>query len=377
MNPASASSRNDAKTYKRVRSFDPEGVVNPTMVTLAREAAGLTQKGLSEKLGITQGRLSKIEAGLLPMTEEVLASMATEVDRPETFFFQRGPSFGVGIGEIYHRKRADTPKKILARIYARIEIRIRQVAALLLAVEVPVCVRKLDIDEFHGDAAAIAQLTRATWGVPRGPIVDLTKTAEDAGIVIVPMDFETAHIDAIGRWLPGLPPMVFVNEHSPRDRYRFSVAHEIGHLLMHEFPTPDMEAQADSFAAEFLCPAAEIKVDLHDLRLDRLPQLKRYWRVSMASLIHRARETKAITANRARTLWTQMAQAGYTKREPVELDLSGEQPRLLFEMIDAHREELGFNLDELQILLRVNRPEFQTAFERAAHGPKLRLVRPA
>jgi Zn-dependent peptidase ImmA (M78 family) len=40
--------------------------------------------------------------------------------------------------------------------------------------------------------------------------------------------------------------------------YRFTCAHELGHLLMHPSPLPgdrQQEREADQFAAEFLTPA--------------------------------------------------------------------------------------------------------------------------
>lgn len=349
-------------------------VVNPDMVILARESRGLTQATLSQALGITQGRLSKIETGLLPVPDDLLHAMSAALQYPPEFFSQGGALYGVGIAEVFHRKRADTPKKLLTKIYAQIEVRIRQVAAMLRAVDVPVSLRRLDIDEFGGKAQDVARLTRATWGIPRGPIHDLTKTAEDAGIVIIPMDFETAHIDAISRWIPGMPPMVFANERSPRDRYRFSLAHEIGHLLMHQYPGPEMERQADAFAAELLCPEQDIRADLVDLKLDRLPQLKRYWKVSMRALIHRAQDIGAISANRARYLWTKMAEAGYTKREPIELDIVGEEPSLIFEMVEVHRETFNFSIEDLRRLLLLEEHEMRIAYLPKPAEPRLRLV---
>lgn len=351
--------------------------VNPQMVILAREARGLSQERLARELGISQGRLSKIEAGLLPVPAEILEGISARLDFPKSFFAQRGSMYGVGVAEIFHRKRADAPKRLLSKIYAQIEVRIRQLGALLRGVDLPVAVRRFDIDEYGGNAQEVAQLARATWGVARGPISDLTRLAEDVGIVIVPMDFETNKIDAISRWIPSLPPMVFVNERSPKDRYRFSLAHEIGHLLMHEYPSPEMEQQANEFAAEFLCPEHDIRADLVGLTLDRLPQLKLYWGVSMSALIHRAQDIGAITANQARYLWTKMAKAGYTKQEPIELDLRGEAPQLLYEMVAVYQESLGFSLDDIRSLLHVNNADLVRSYLPATGRPRLALVGPS
>lgn len=46
-----------------------------------------------------------------------------------------------------------------------------------------------------------------------------------------------------------MPPLFFVNVTIPADRVRFSLAHEIGHIVMHQLPTDDMEREADRFAS--------------------------------------------------------------------------------------------------------------------------------
>ena len=44
--------------------------VNYNMVTLARESRGLTQSELAGELGVTQGKISKIEQGLLSISDQ-------------------------------------------------------------------------------------------------------------------------------------------------------------------------------------------------------------------------------------------------------------------------------------------------------------------
>lgn len=85
---------------------------------------------------------------------------------------------------------------------------------------------------------------------------------------------------------------------------RFSLAHEIGHLVMHTgVATAEMEAEANQFAAELLMPAETIRKQLRLVQLRDLGQLKAIWHVSLAALIYRAREIGEITDRHARTLF--------------------------------------------------------------------------
>jgi len=332
------------------------------MVILARMSRGLTQKALSESVGVTQGRISKVEAGLLDVSPDLLASLVDVLDYPESFFYQPGAMLGVGVAEVFHRKRANVPQRILDRVYAEIEVRIRHMQALFRAADIPCAIRRLSVEEYKGEVETIAQLVRAGLRLPRGPVQDMVLTLEDAGVAVVPFDFGTQHIDAISRWIPGLPPIFFVNTEVPKDRLRFSLAHELAHVIMHEAPDEDLEKQADRFAAEFLMPAHDIRPALANVTLASLAQLKRYWRVSMAALLKRAQDLRTITSNQARYLWMQMSRFGYRRREPVELDVHGEEPQLIHELIELYRTELDYSLEELRRVLSLHEADFRKIY---------------
>ena len=90
-------------------------------------------------------------------------------------------------------------------------------------------------------------------------------------------------------WGPGTPAILFVNSRMPADRARFSLAHELGHLVMHECPLGDVEREADRFAAELLMPAREIGPEFpSSISLKTLVPLKARWRISIRALVYRA-----------------------------------------------------------------------------------------
>ncbi|WP_410672237.1 ImmA/IrrE family metallo-endopeptidase [Amycolatopsis sp. cmx-4-68] len=60
-------------------------------------------------------------------------------------------------------------------------------------------------------------------------------------------------------WPTGQQPLILLNRGRLPDRERFTLAHEVGHLLMHELPADDQEKEADRFAGEFLAPAEELE----------------------------------------------------------------------------------------------------------------------
>src|SRR6266550_13503 len=167
-----------------------------------------------------------------------------------------------------------------------------------------------------------------------------------------------------------MPTLIFVNNTIPADRLRFTLAHEIGHIVMHAIPNPEMEKEAHRFAAEFLMPEQDIKPHLRSVTLPVLAALKKVWRVSMAALLMRARQLKIISERVYVALVRQMAP--YRRREPAELDLTPENARLLQEMIDFHKEKLKYGVQEIAGILHVGAKEFQRMYYGRSH--QLQLV---
>jgi Zn-dependent peptidase ImmA (M78 family)/transcriptional regulator with XRE-family HTH domain len=323
------------------------------MLALARESRGHTQIELARLLSISQAYVSKIESDLLEPTSDVLARIAEVLDYPESFFFLTDPIYGPGVTEFWHRKRKAATARQMRRIYAEINKRIIHVDRLLRAAELPDSFYRFDVDEFDGPAD-VARAVRSAWHLPSGPVVNLVQTIESAGGLVIRCDFGTRLVDAVSRWVPGLPPMFFTNIDLPADRERLTLAHEIGHIVMHRAPVPTMEDEAFDFAAELLTPEAEIAPYLEQPTLPRLAALKPMWKVSMAALITRAARLELIPQRHARYLWMQMGRAGYREREPAELDFPKEEPTLLRDLFELHRNELHYSVDDLASLLAIH-----------------------
>lgn len=347
---------------------------NPEMLTLARMSRGLTQTELATAVETTQGRVSKIEHGLFVPEDALIARFSATLRYPRDFFFQAG--YINTLPTWFHRKRKHLPQTTLGRLHAEIAIRIRHVEKLLISTVIKAVnpLPQFDID-VHGEPEMIARAVREKWAINRGPISNLVEVLERAGVLVVPCDFGTTDVDAVGMRLQGMPPLVFINATAPTDRVRFTMAHELGHLVMHAAPTEDMEREADRFAAEFLMPEHDIKPQLANISLPTLSILKRVWRVSMAALLKRARDLKVISEKRAAALWRQMSALGFRKREPAELDLSPEKPRLLREMMEYHLKQLGMSEAELMAMLPLFEPDYRRFYGLGDRRPgPLRLV---
>lgn len=336
--------------------------INPEMIIIARESRGFTQSELAKELRVSQGQISKIESGILNASDEMLSMLSKKLGYPEDFFQLPEQLYGIGLAFIYHRSRQSLSQKIINKIEAQINIHRIIISKLLRSVEYDVKFPLLDIDEYNGKVEDIAKAVRATWVLPRGPVKNLTQIIENAGGLVIKCDFGTPKIDALSQYIPGLPPMFFINKNIPGDRLRFSLAHEVGHVIMHRIPHPEMEEEADKFAAEFLMPAQEIGAFLHNVNLPKLASLKPYWKVSMAALLKRASDLNKVSERTARYIWMQIGKAGYRLHEPVELNIPIEDPISLKKLVDIYLNKLNYSIIELSKILAIYPHEFRASY---------------
>jgi Zn-dependent peptidase ImmA (M78 family) len=347
------------------------GLANHEMVTLAREARDMTQATLADRSGLSQPTISKIEHGVLDLGEEHINAFARALGYPPTFFLRSEHQYGSGT-VCHHRKRQSMPIQKLRQIHATMNIMRMATTDLLRGVEIEAQQRfpRMDLDDY-GSVEEIAQLVRRTWQLPLGPVKNLTASIEAAGGIVVPCEFGTDKLDAMSQRPTNQPPFFFVSANAPGDRLRWNLAHELGHIIMHDAPAPDQEQEANRFAAEFLMPGKEIRPELERLTLPMLAELKRYWKVAMQALIMRAHDLGQITDRQKRSFFMRFNQLGYRKTEPVTIQR--EEPTLLRRVVDFHRTEHGYSDADLSQAARLLPDEFLQVYG-AGKASRLRLV---
>jgi Zn-dependent peptidase ImmA (M78 family)/transcriptional regulator with XRE-family HTH domain len=335
---------------------------NPEMLLLARELRELTQAELAERAGMTQGFLSQLEHGEKTPTPDRIEKLAQALSCPSEFFCQAERYSGFGLSLFYYRKRASAQVSHLRRLQAEANVRRILVGRLLRGFKLRTSqsFQRLDVDEHDGDAEKVAQFARAGWSMPVGPVRNLVAAIEAAGGLVFKFSFGTRDIDAMSQWPDDGLPLFFINSDAPADRVRFSLAHELGHVLMHRTPSDQMEVEADRFASEFLMPSRDIAPELTGLTLQRAAALKPAWRVSMAALVRRARDLGKIPELSYTNLFKRMSALGYRKQEPNPI--GPEEPRLIPTLLEAYQAQNGFTVAEMARVSRVSEDDFAARF---------------
>jgi len=359
---------------------------NHYMMILARDSRGMTQEGLASALKVGQGTLSKYETGVQEPPQVFVEALGDALGYPEPFFYEAGRPYG--LPPFHYRRRKKLSKKALGRIVAEINIRRIHIAKLLQSFErrTNTFIPEIDRDEYLGKSRGplsiedVARAIREMWMLPSGPIPNMVGLIEGNGGIIVPCDFGTDLLDAMSQRIDGLPALFFVNINAPADRLRHTLAHELGHMLLHTTIVKDddeMEDEADTFAGAFLLPADEIRPQLRKFDLRQLSNMKLYWKVSMAAIAVRAARLNLITPYQSKMFFMEMSRLGYRKREPNEPPK--EMPSLLRQIIAYHMNKLGYSVQEMAKLLHLRVPEFQRMYSPEVLSPTtrpaLRLVK--
>ena len=335
---------------------------NPQMMTLAREAAGLTQDALALQAGISQALVSKIEHGLECPNDTAWRRMSRACGVPPEFFEQGGDVLGDSIIDFFHKKRLTLPAKPLKKANAMANIARLEALRLLRTLEFS-DVRPFpafSIDDYAPEVAA--QAIRATWRILAGPLPNLVALVEAAAVPVFVMDLGHQKLSAIS--MPGLDGrhVIVLNSQLPASAQRYALAHEVGHLVQHSGSvSADMERDADAFAAELLMPADDIGPELRELRFRDLGTLKTRWQVSLAALIRQAHNLGAISDRQYRTFNIELNKlSGGRKHEPGEFD--PEQPRLIRHIIDHYQREVGYSTEEIQKVMVVTRERLDECY---------------
>lgn len=351
---------------------------NQLMFTTVKDAAGLTQSAIAQHAGVSQATVSKIENGFEAPTEAFLESVAKLARVPvEIFSVPEAQLLPPTLFDIFHKKRLTLPQKPLKKANASAQITRMEIARLLRSIDLQptLAFPFFPLDE-HGDVSLVAALTRSIWRAPSGPIRNLVDLVEATGTPVLLADLGHEKLRAMS--LPGAHlggHIIVLNSRLPSSAQRFALAHEIGHLVMHEgVASTDMEAEADSFASALLLPADELRPRLRNVRFRDLGALKSYWRVSLAALIYRANALGVVTERHYRTLNMELNKLpGGRKREPGEFPV--EEPSLIRKVITSYIED-GYTLAEVADLMVMGEADMRRKYlgEQESH-PRLRVVR--
>lgn len=301
-----------------------------------RMAQGLSLDELAAKIGgfVTKQALSKYERGTAKPSTRVLNKLAKALGVKAAYFWEE-PS--VNVQFVAYRRKSRLPKRELDYLESRVTRSLEERLKILSLInqgettQVPVKGWKIKGPE---DIEQAAEALREKWDLGMDPIFDLVSTLEAHRIQVIEIDEDKRFdgIAAIATTKSGhaiLGAAVATRSGVCRERQRFNLARELGHLVLAPSKEVDEEKAAHRFGAAFLAPAEAVRREVGRQRTliqaEELFLLKQRYGMSIQTLVRRLHELGIINDSHYRQWIMDINRLGWRNDEPG--DLRPEQPQ--------------------------------------------------
>ena len=276
----------------------PQETGIPDNIARLRLDRRLTQAVLAQRAGLSRVALGKIERGVVAPRAGTLAVLAR--------------ALGVPVRELVIpiRRLRSVRFRAHSKMYGR-EQTLAEVSGWLdayvwLEAELHES-RPFRFQDLVGEAdarspAEVARAARQVAGLEvRTPVSNICGLLEDSGVKVLLLDKKRDSFFGLSVGAQDGGPAVVVNmwDRISVERWIFTAAHELGHLLLHpsEFRREatdrldETECEADRFASEFLMPESAFVEEWEATRgrplVDRVLMVKRIFRVGYQTVLYR------------------------------------------------------------------------------------------
>lgn len=293
---------------------------------LARTRAGYSLRGLEGHMDrlVTAQAIGKYERGESLPRPHVLEALALALGVTVDYLFEEG---SLQVASVEFRRKGRLGKRQFARIEAQAVDALERYLAVENILGVPDPRWKAPFGGLAGlgapsEAEEVAERVRECWSLGDGPIRSMVGLVEDKGIRVLSLGLGEGRLDgfmATARRGDGEELSAIVVNETKKDgeRRRFTVAHELHHLLVGGREDRESEKAAQRFAGVLLMPEATLRNRLGPRRTsvtwEELIALKRLFGVSLQALTFRCRELGIFSVALGRQLQRELARRGWSR----------------------------------------------------------------
>lgn len=328
---------------------------------LARSRAGLSLRGLAEAIdrAVTAQAIGRYERGeMLPGSETAL-KLAKALGVPLSYLFS--PS-EVRLEGVEFRKTASTRAQERAMVEAAVVDHLDR----YLLIEDVLEIGSHEWGKPQGapyeaatpdDAELAAEKLRQDWNLGGDAIPNMTELIEEHGIKVLKLDFPLA-VDGLTCRVarPGKEsvPVIVGSAAKSAERRRFTLAHELGHMVMKIVGDMDEEKACQRFASALLMPSKDLLFEVgqrrHAFGYAEIIEIKRMYGISAAALMVRLRDLEVIGENTMQMMFRGIGRT-WRKAEPEPLT-ENEEPRRFHRLVLRALAEDIISLPKAAELLR-------------------------
>ena len=298
----------------------------------------LTQTELANLIAVSPASICRYEnARVISISDEVVQAMCEVLDVRQCYFYGPPLPHHLTADVVDYRNLSRVSKKVRERFMAFGSFVLEWIQYLRREVQFP----PLDVPSFRAvtddDVEQAAEECRRHWRLGFGPIHNVTRVLENAGIVVSVMATNERRLDAFGVCTKDYGLVVLNTAKGSSSRSIQDCAHELGHAVLHrdtEEARKVKESQAKRFAGAFLLPRRTFPREFWSAyRVGRyesqLIELKRRWRVSIQAIVFRARQLDLIGEAEFRRFMKKASIRGWRSGTPEPAEPKPLEPELL------------------------------------------------
>lgn len=306
----------------------------------ARLYRGMSTQDIADGLSVQRQTINLYEKNAIQKPDyELIKKMSGVLSFPVKFFLTAEPEDEKSQA-VYFRSLLTTNKK-----YRQQQIQKMQFISIVYKlldeyIEFP----ELNLPT-HGEESPeeMAVLLRQYWGLGDKPIENIVYLAEKNGVFVSTFESGTSDIDAFSKKLEEKKRYIvaYSRNKGTAARIHFDIAHELGHILLHDWyedveslskdEFKKIENEAHTFASAFLLPKETFSYDVgrYGNNLHYYLELKKKWKVSISMMIRRTYNLGLIDYATYQALNRRMQKEGIKKYEPLDDVLITAKPSLL------------------------------------------------
>lgn len=268
---------------------------------LARNSRGLSLRALSASIDgiVTAQAIGKYERGEMAPNSEVAIAMAHALDVSTNYLLSAST---ISLETVEFRKLASTRAKERAAVEATVLDQVDRYLQVeqLLGID-STARQEPDGAPFRvndiAEAETASKSVRRAWNLGGSPIPDMAHLIEERGIKILKLLLPKS-VDGLTCFVQSAErddiPVVICSTAKSVERQRFTIAHELGHMVLKIPSSLPEEKVCDRFAGAFLVPEEELTREVGQRRanfgFDEFIEVKRFFGISAAALVVRMRD---------------------------------------------------------------------------------------
>ena len=269
----------------------------------ARKLKGFSLQDIADEIGVSKQMISKYEKGISTPNSSNLIKLAKLFDLKVDYFFN---AFRIELGEVNFRKKSSFSVKKQASLKEEIKIKLENYLyvedALSIDFNFSNPIENIIIEKIEDIEEAVSQL-KNSWEIGFDPVHNIIQLLEDKRIKIIELADSEDKFDGLATYVDDKYPVIVLNSTFPVERKRFSLLHELGHLLLNISDNIELKEEevCDRFASEFLLPKAAIIEEFGGKRkhitITELISIQEKYGISIKAVVYKLRDVGILNDN--------------------------------------------------------------------------------